>query len=353
MRTRWRFPLRAVLVVFVAALALARGSTIDWSIYPAAWEPQTSPHARGTTNRSFERTPARLQRGEYLADNVLGCFRCHSERDWNSPGAPPVTGKKGAGYVFVKGAGPVDPRKPPSQVFAPNITPDPETGAGRWRDDMLSSAIRESVDHDGRPFSSPKFHKGFRNLSDEDLASVIVYLRSIPAVHNPVPKTMVNASQSAELGKRIPPLTTTMPEPELSDPVRRGEYLVGIAACAACHTSDVAEASVHEKEFGGGTLMSDNPDHYVMSPNITMDPSGIGYYDQAMFIRVMRTGQVGTRKLYPIMPWGHFRKMTDKDLKAIFAFLKTQPRAQHIVDNTEPPTQCRRCLQRHGAGDRN
>jgi len=84
-----------------------------------------------------------------------------------------------------------------------------------------------------------------------------------------------------------------------------------------------------------------------------MDPSGIGYYDQAMFIRVMRTGRVGARKLYPIMPWGHFRKMTDEDLKAIFAFLKTQPRVQHIVDNTEPLTLCRRCLQRHGGGDRN
>jgi hypothetical protein len=162
----------ALVVVIVAALALAP-SFIDWRIYPAAWGPVTASQVRPAATRTFERTPARLERGEYLADNVLGCFRCHSERDWKSPGAPPVTGKKGAGYVFVKGAGPVDPGKPPSQVFAQNITPDPETGAGRWTDDMLARAIRESVAHDGRPFSSPKFHKGFRNLSDQDEVVVL------------------------------------------------------------------------------------------------------------------------------------------------------------------------------------
>jgi mono/diheme cytochrome c family protein len=135
--------------------------------------------------------------------------------------------------------------------------------------------------------------------------------------------------------------------------VRRGAYLASIADCASCHTADAANAPLLNKKLGGGKMLSDNPDHYVVSPNITMDPSGIGYYDEAMFVRVLRTGKVSARKLYPIMPWGYFRNMTDEDLKAIFAFLKAQPRVQHIVDNTEPATDCSRCLQRHGAGDRN
>jgi mono/diheme cytochrome c family protein len=337
-----------LVVVIVAALALSP-SFIDWRTYPAARGLVIASQLRSAATRTFERTPARLKRGEYLANNVITCFRCHSERDWNSPGAPPLSGKKGAGYFFVTGAGPVDPRKPPP-VFAANITPDTETGVGLWTDDMLARAIRESIDRDGRPFPS-KFHVGGHNLSDEDLASVVVYLRTIPPVHNSAPKTTTSLSQHTEAAQQSPPLS--VPEPALDDLVRRGAYLVGIADCVSCHTADVANAPLLDKKLGGGKLMSDNPDRYVMSPNITMDPSGISYYDEAMFARVLRTGRVGARSLYPIMPWGYFHNMTDEDLKAIFAFLKTQPRVQHIVDNTEPPTFCRRCLRRHGGGDRN
>jgi hypothetical protein len=57
------------------------------------------------------------------------------------------------------------------------------------------------------------------------------------------------------------------------------------------------------------------------SANITPDPSGISYYDEAMFIRTMRTGKVGARLLNPPMPWWVFRNMSDDDLKAIFAYL--------------------------------
>jgi mono/diheme cytochrome c family protein len=339
MRTRSPFALSVTILVLGAGLALGLRSG----------RPPTSPQVSGTANRNFERTPARLKRGEYLTENVVTCFRCHSERDWNSPGAPPVSGKKGAGYFFVAGAGPVDLSKPP-KVYAANITPDPETGVGRWSDEMLARAIRESINGDGRSFPS-KFHVSGRNLSDEDLASVVVYLRTIPAVHNAAPKTTTSSAQHTEAATQGPVIS--VPEPAKGDPVRRGAYLVSIADCASCHTADADNAPLLNKRLGGGKMLSDNPDHYVVSPNITMDPSGIGYYDEAMFVRVLRTGKVSARKLYAIMPWGYFRNMTEEDLKAIFAFLKAQPRVQHIVDNTEPPTYCRRCLQRHGAGDRN
>lgn len=87
--------------------------------------------------------------------------------------------------------------------------------------------------------------------------------------------------------------------------------------------------------------------------NITPDPSGISYYDEALFVRVMRTGQVEARKLNSFMPWGYFRNMTDEDLKVIFAYLRTLKPAQHRVDNTEAPTYCKLCRQKHGYGDRN
>lgn len=99
--------------------------------------------------------------------------------------------------------------------------------------------------------------------------------------------------------------------------------------------------------------MFNEPPGETTSPNITPDPSGISYYDETLFLEMMRTGQVKARKLNVTMPWNLYGKMTDDDLKAIFAYLKTVPAVNHKVDNTEPPTPCKVCKGRHGFGDRN
>ena len=92
--------------------------------------------ARPLTDRKFERTPERLARGRYLVNGIGECFACHGPYDLNAPGWPPVRGKEGSGFAF-------------SSWVAPNLTPDRETGAGAWTDDMLARAIREGVGHDG------------------------------------------------------------------------------------------------------------------------------------------------------------------------------------------------------------
>src|SRR6185369_18042360 len=93
-------------------------------------------------------TPARVsvERGRYLVEGILQCFVCHSDRDWGAPGAPPVRGLKGAGHVWKEEGKP--------WLVSPNLTPDRETGIGRWTDAMLARAIREGISHDGRPLDS-------------------------------------------------------------------------------------------------------------------------------------------------------------------------------------------------------
>jgi predicted HAD superfamily phosphohydrolase len=91
----------------------------------------------------------------------------------------------------------------------------------------------------------------------------------------------------------------------------------------------------------------------VTSANITPDASGIGYFDEALFLQAMRTGFVKARKLNSIMPFGEFTNLTDDDLRAIFAYLRSVPPVKHRVDNSLPPTYCKLCRQRHGAGDQN
>jgi hypothetical protein len=90
----------------------------------------------------------------------------------------------------------------------------------------------------------------------------------------------------------------------------------------------------------------------VASTNITPDPSGISYYDLAMFMQAMRTGFVGARKLSQIMPW-HLPRDDRRRYRGIFAYIKTFKPVRHHVDNTGPPTYCKLCRQTHGGGNEN
>lgn len=72
--------------------------------------------------------------------------------------------------------------------------------------------------------------------------------------------------------------------------------------------------------------------------NLTPAPNGIPYYTEALFVEAIRTGRVRDRQLSDVMPWGHYRHMTDEDLKAIFAYLKTLAPVDHYVDDALPST---------------
>jgi mono/diheme cytochrome c family protein len=329
-----------VLLCLVLVLAVGITSTIGW-------RPFIGPRSRPLTNRVFESTPERLARGKYLVEGVIPCMECHSPHDWTKHDAPILPGMEGAGQDFsiLKGL--------PGHVVAPNLTPDPQTGAGNWSDDALARAIREGIGHDGRTLFPVMPYENFRKLPDEDLASIIVYLRSLPAVRNSLPNTEIIFPVKYLIRSAPKPILSPVPPPDLSSPVKRGAYLAGIAGCADCHTPQDAHGQpIAGMEFGGGQIF-DGPWGRVASANLTPDPSGIPYYDEALFVKTIRTGYVEARPLNPIMPWHIYRNMTDEDLKAIFAYLKTLKPVKHVVDNTEPPTFCPICKGTHGGGNQN
>lgn len=312
--------------------------------FTIGWRPFIGPKARPLTNRTFERTPQRLERGRYLAVAVTGCIGCHSEHDWKNRGEIPP-GMEGAGEVM-----PIT--ELPGKIVAPNLTPDPETGAGTWTDDQLARAIREGIGHDGRALFPMMPYQDFRNMPDEDLASIIVYLRSLPPVHRSLPKSEIIFPVKYLIRGVPQPLTASVATPTLSDPIQRGKFLVSMAGCAGCHTPQVRGQSVPGMDLAGGSTLS-GPWGSVASSNITPDPSGIGYYDEALFLQVMKTGFVKARELSPIMPVFDFKNMTDDDLKAMFAYLRTVKPVKHRVDNTEPVSECRLCRMKHGGGKLN
>lgn len=336
-----------VVSVIVVAIAIATpGVLVGPDVYLALWRGfVVGPRHRPLRNVTFAQSPQRLTRGAYLAQGPLACFRCHSDRDWSQPGAPPMRGREGAGHDFS------DEDK--AWLVAPNLTSDSETGVGRWTDDMLGRAIREGIGHDGRLLAPHMWYRAFASMSDEDLASVVVYLRSLPPIRNRLRQTQI------PLGRKL--RYVGLPEPivapvvaDVSTPQKRGEYLANIADCAGCHTSWYhPDAPVFTKLFAGGNSI-DGPNGFsIVSPNITFAPSGIGYYDPELFIAVMRTGHVKARALHSIMPWAWYGHMTDDDLKDIYSYLQSQEPVKHLVDNSEPPTFCKLCLERHGGGDRN
>ena len=126
-------------VGFIAVALFALGSVaVPMAI---GIRPIIGARVRPVTDRRFDATPARLGRGRYLVTAVSGCFVCHGELDWETPGFPVKAGTEGAGRVWDREGLPF--------VSATNITPDRETGAGGWTDDMLARAIREGIGHDG------------------------------------------------------------------------------------------------------------------------------------------------------------------------------------------------------------
>jgi mono/diheme cytochrome c family protein len=323
-----------ILLTCLGGLMVLLAVVITFTI---GWRPFIGPKKRALTNRQFAPTPERLARGRYLTQSLLGCETCHSPRDWSQHGAPPLPGKELSGQPLALAGF-------PGTMVAPNLTPDAETGAGSWSDDQLARAIREGITHDGQTLFPLMPYFLYSKMSDEDLASVVVYLRSVAPVRNSLPLSHVNFPVNL-LVRGVPkPVTEPVPGPNPADILARGKYMVTLGC--GCHNA------VDNLPFAGGEVLG-GPWGTATSANITPDASGISYYSEATFITALRTGYVGARKLSSIMPFGELKDLTDDDVKGIFAYLRTLPPVKHRVDNTLPPTYCKLCKRKHGAGDQN
>ena len=268
-------------------------------------------------------------------------FHYHSPRDTTNPGFPPIESKKGGGAIVYN--------TKEARLVAPNITPDKETGAGSWTDDMFARAIREGIGHDGRALAKEMWWTSFRDLSDEDLASVVVYLRTLAPVKNKLPKRKFSLEKEKKLQTTSKPLLTAVKAPDLSNLLDRGKYFIKTADCEGCHTGWYKR---NPGFFGGGSEFKKIGDtSYVFSANITPHATGLQGWSPELFIHVMRTGKNGL--LDPVMPWVAFKNMTDEDLKAILMALQTLPPVNHKVINGIKATFCEVCDQSHGYGEHN
>jgi len=307
--------------------------------------PFIGPETRPLTDQRFEATPERLARGEYLANNVSGCMVCHSDLDWEAPGFAIVEGRLGSGRNWAEEDLP--------WMSAPNLTPDTTNGIGNLTDDQIARAIREGIHRSGRALFPMMPYESFRHMSDEDVASIVVYLRTLKPLVTNTPPTDIPFPLNRLINSVPQPVTEPVSAPPRSNQLAHGEYMVRIGICRDCHTPRNAQgAALTDLDFAGGNTLV-GPFGSVAATNITQDPSGIPYYDEQLFITMMRTGMVGARKIHDMMPWRMYGGQTDEDLRAVFAYLRTAPPVAHRVDNTQAPTLCPRCGLQHGAGNEN
>jgi mono/diheme cytochrome c family protein len=271
-------------------------------------------------------TPERIARGKFIFQNLSDCDGCHSERDFARVGGPVVESGRGRGNVMsglLNGL--------PGTVVAPNITPDPETGIGNWTDGEKIRAIREGVDRDGRALFPLMPYTGYRNLSDEDVESLVAYLNSLSPVKNPLPRTQLDFPVFLFI-KGVPQPAGRVPSPDRSDKLKYGQYLVSLGGCMDCHTPAEKGQPIPGKELAGGQLFATTVGR-VVSANITPDlETGIGKWSEEYFLKKFYDYKEYAAGAAPkavgpgaftLMPWLAFSQLPPEDLGAVYAFLRT------------------------------
>ncbi|MBC8133798.1 MAG: cytochrome C, partial [Deltaproteobacteria bacterium] len=135
------------------------------------------PNQRPPLSETVTATPERLARGQYLAVNALSCLHCHSPINptrWSAAADLDLVGSGGLCLDEAAGF--------PGKVCSPNITADPDTGIGAWTDGEIMRAIREGISRDGRPLLPFMNYLEYRQLPDEDVRSIVVFLRTLKPI---------------------------------------------------------------------------------------------------------------------------------------------------------------------------
>ncbi len=303
-------------LVVLAAVVVGAGLAYFFLRYPNV------PAAETVT---VPKTPERVARGKYLAEHVTGCVVCHADRDWSVFSAPVVGGTAGkGGQRFGFGL-------EPFVLYAKNITP---AGLGEWTDGEVIRAMTTGVGRDGTALFPLMPYPHFGKLAREDVEAIVAFLRTLPAVANPPEPARSLNFPLPLIVRTIPTAASHRPMPSPSDRVAYGEYVINAALCSDCHTPiDGQGAPLPGMDYAGGMVFTPNGSGLVRSANLTPDAgTGIGTWTEQQFVDKFRAFrgaparrlEGAERDQQTEMPWTDYAGMTDDDLAAIYAYLRTQ-----------------------------
>lgn len=269
-----------------------------------------------------ELSQERVARGEKIA--LVLCNGCHANADNR-----------------LVGKNLTDLPKEFGKAFSLNITQDKEEGIGNWTDGELIYFLKTGIKKNGH--FSPIMPK-FPRMADEDIKSIIAYLHSD---RYPVQATK-GKQPPQEPSLLLKVLTNTVMKPvalvkepiyvpDSTNLVAFGQYIANdMIACYACHSKDFSKQDplFPEKSlgfYGGGNGMPDLSGNIIYTSNLTFDnETGIGKYTEQEFIDAVKLCKKrdGSILRYPMIP--HIT-LTDYEVKAIYAYLKTIPKIKNKV----------------------
>lgn len=259
--------------------------------------------------------PDPVARGAYLA-NAADCVACHTDSEH---GGQPFAGGRAIATPF-------------GTFYSPNITPDPETGIGRWSEDQFLRALRDGVRPDGANYFPVFPYPSFTRIVDTDARAIKAFLFTQPAVRQnnrphdvsvPFSWRFLLTGWKWLFFDRGP----FHPNPDRSAAYNRGAYLVtALAHCGECHTPRNLLGATEPARFLAGT--AHGPDGKAV-PNITPDrKTGIGDWSEDDIVALLTDGHtpnfdfVGGAMGEVVKSTA---RLSDADRRAIAIYLKSLP----------------------------
>jgi mono/diheme cytochrome c family protein len=264
-------------------------------------------------------------RGEYIVRSVAVCGHCHAADPQKNPDGP-LSG----GFAFKNWR--------IGTARAANLTPDTETGLGRWSEAEIVRAIRNGEDREGHLITPVMPYEWFRDMSDRDALAVARYLKSLAPVRNDVRNDHNFIYGLAKVFFLKVKRGTQQTAPERAPTPKYGEYLANhVSLCADCHTprGGVQAKPKLDELFAGDATP---PDGFPANPaNLTPDlETGIGKWSEDDFLRTIHNGEDPEgHELHHFMPYEQLRRMTDDDLRAIYRYLRVIPPIKNKVPHRE------------------
>jgi mono/diheme cytochrome c family protein len=268
----------------------------------ASWSIGTAPDPKQT----------QVQRGEYLA-RAGDCISCH-------------TAQGGAPY-----AGGLRLDTPFGYVLASNLTPDPDTGIGRWSFDDFYRAMHDGVNKNGRYMYPAMPYDFYSKVNRDDVAAIFAYLLTVKPVRNEVVADHMDfpfnlRSTMAVWRELYFKEGAFKPDPARPASWNRGAYLVeGLGHCSGCHSPrNVLGGIEKSKDFTGAVIDG------WFAPDLRTDiATGLGTWTVQEIASYLKTGAVKgkTTAVGPMaeVVQNSLSYLTDADLRAMAEYLKSIP----------------------------
>jgi mono/diheme cytochrome c family protein len=318
-----------IILILLAVVIIAFGGVL---IYVTTFLPNID----APEDLQVEMTPENIERGRYLANEVMGCVGCHATRDYTKFAGPIIEETMGAGGEYW---GPE--LNFPGKLYAPNITP---VALYNWTDGELFRAITAGVDKDGNAlFPIMPYHQ-YGKLPKEDIYAIIAYLRQMEPREGEFPERELDFPLSI-IVNLMPAEGTHNLTPDENDPVKLGEYMVTAGACYDCHTPMEKGRFIEEMAFTGGSEFALPTGGTVRSSNLTpCKETGLGNWTKEMFVKRFRAysdssfvpHQVAKGEFNTYMPWEYYSHLKESDLEAMYAYFMSLEPITNKVEKFTP-----------------